>query len=129
MKYVLLIHQGTAPLPGSDAWNALSPAEQKAIYADYAELGKSPGVEIGLPMGQPGAARTVQVLNGKPHVKNGTYQTEGAGGYLVFEAENIEAAVTLAARIPSARLGGAVEVRPAERAHPESNQSQGDQER
>jgi hypothetical protein len=80
-------------------------------------------------MGLPGAARTVRVPNGKPHVKNGTYQTEGAGGYLVFEAENIEAAVTLAARIPSARLGGAVEVRPAERAHPESNQSQGDQER
>ena len=52
--------------------------------------------------------------DGKPQVRNGTYLGEGAGGYLVFEAENIEAAVDLAARIPAARLGGAVEVRPAE---------------
>ena len=114
MKYVLMIYQGTAPLPGSDAWKALPAAEQKAIFADYAEIGTSPGVEVGLPMGLPSAARTVQVQDGKPHVKNGTYQAEGAGGYLVLEAQGIEAAVALAARIPSARLGGAVEIRPAE---------------
>jgi hypothetical protein len=54
------------------------------------------------------------VKDGKPQVKNGTYLTEGAGGYLVLEAENMEAAVALAARIPAARLGGAVEIRPAE---------------
>lgn len=114
MKYVLLIYQGTAPLPGSDAWKALPAAEQKAIYADYAEIGKSPGVTPGLPMGLPSAARTVQVQDGKPHVRNGTYQAECAGGYLVLEAENIDAAVALATRIPSARLGGAIEIRPAE---------------
>ena len=114
MRYVLMIFQGTAPLPGSDAWKALSEAERKAIYDDYAEIGKSPGVTVGLPMGLPSAARTVSVREGKTHVKNGTYQAEGAGGYLVLEAENIETAVALAARIPSARLGGAVEIRPAE---------------
>lgn len=114
MKYVLLIYQGTSPLPGSDAWKELPAAEQKAIYADYAELGKAPGVELGLPMGLPGAARTVQVQDGKPHVRHGTYQAEGAGGYFVLEADDIEAAAALAARIPAARLGGAVEIRPAE---------------
>ncbi len=50
-----------------------------------------------------------------PQVKPGTYLAEGLGGYAVFEAENIEAAIALAARIPAARLGGAVEVRPAEK--------------
>ena len=35
MKYVLLIHQGTTPVPGSDAWNELSEDEQKKVYEDY----------------------------------------------------------------------------------------------
>ena len=115
MKFVLLIYQGTTPLPGSDRWKALPQAEQQQIYADYAELNKTPGIEPGLPLGLPQAARTVQVRDGKPQVKNGTYQAEGVAGFSVFEAENIEAAIALAARIPAARLGGAVEIRPAEK--------------
>jgi hypothetical protein len=113
-KFVLLIYQGTTPLPGSDAWKGLSEAEQKAVYADYAEINKTAGVTTGLPLGLPAAARTVQVRNGKLQVKNGLHLAEGVGGYIVFEAENMEAAIALAARIPAARLGGAVEVRPAE---------------
>lgn len=114
MKFMLLIYQGTTPLPGTDAWKTLSETEQKAIYADYAGVTRAQGVTPGLPLGLPSKARTVRVRDGKPEVRNGTYLSEGAGGYLVFEAENIDAAVALAARIPAARLGGAVEVRPAE---------------
>jgi hypothetical protein len=113
-KFVLLIYQGTTPLPGSDAWRGLSEAEQKAIYEDYADINKTAGVTPGLPLGLPAAAKTVQVRNGKPQVKNGLHLAEGVGGYFVFDAENMEAAIALAARIPAARLGGAVEVRPAE---------------
>jgi hypothetical protein len=36
------------------------------------------------------------------------------GGFIVLDAETVEAAVALAARIPAARLGGAVEIRPVE---------------
>src|SRR5690349_371768 len=115
MKFVLLVYQGSTPLPGSDRWKALSEAEQKAIYADYAELNKTEGMTPGLPLGLPDAARTVQVRDGKTQVKNGTYQAEGAGGFAVYEAENMDAAIALAARIPAARLGGAVEIRPAEK--------------
>jgi len=115
MKYVLLVYQGSTPLPGSDRWQALSEVEQKAVYADYAELNKTEGITTGLPLGLPEAARTVQVRDGKTHVKNGTYLAEGVGGYSVYEAESIEAAIALAARIPAARLGGAVEIRPAEK--------------
>ena len=114
MKYVLLIYQGTTPLPGSEKWKMLPEAEQKLIYADYAELNKTAGMTPGLPLGLPGAARTVQVKDGKPQVKNGTHLAEGIGGYSVFEAESMEAAIAVAARIPAARLGGAVEIRPAE---------------
>ena len=53
--------------------------------------------------------------DGKTHVQNGTYLAESAAGYAVYEAEGIEAAIALAARIPAARLGGAVEIRPAEK--------------
>ena len=114
MKFVLLIYQGSTPLPGSDRWQTLSETEQKAIYADYAELNKTEGVAPGLPLGLPDASRTVQVREGKTQVKNGTYLAEGAGGYMVLDAESMEAAVALAAKIPAARLGGAIEIRPAE---------------
>jgi hypothetical protein len=115
MKFVLLVYQGSTPLPGSDRWQALSESEQKAIYADYAELNKTEGIAPGLPLGLPDAARTVQVRNGKIHVTNGTYLAEGVGGFSVYEAESMDAAIALAARIPAARLGGAVEIRPAEK--------------
>jgi hypothetical protein len=115
MRFVLMIYQGSTPLPGSDRWQALSEAEQKAIYADYAEINKTEGISQGLPLGLPDAARTVQVRNGKIQVKNGTYLPEGVGGFSVFEAGSMEDAIALAARIPAARLGGAVEVRPAEK--------------
>jgi hypothetical protein len=115
MEFVLLVYQGTTPLPGSDRWQALSEAEQKAIYAGYAELNKTTGLAQGLPLGLPNAARTVQVRDGKTQVKNGTYLGEGAGGYFVYQAESMDAAIALAARVPAARLGGAVEIRPAEK--------------
>ena len=115
MKFVLLVYQGSTPLPGFDRWEALSEAEQKSVYADYAELNKTEGVAPALPLGLPDTARTVQVRDGKTHVKNGTYLPEGAAGYAIYEAEGIEAAIALAARIPAARLGGAVEIRPAEK--------------
>jgi hypothetical protein len=97
-EFVLLIFQGTTPLPGSDRWAALSEAEEKAVYADSAEFNKTEGLTPGLPLGLPEASRTVQVRDGKPYVKNGTYLPEGG-------------IVVLAARIPAARLGGAVEIR------------------
>jgi hypothetical protein len=115
MKFVLLVYQGSTPLPGSDRWQALSEAEQKAVYSDYAELNKTKGITPGLPLGLPDAARTVQVRDGKTRVKNGPYLSEGVGGFSVYEADSMDAAIELAARIPAARLGGAVEIRPAEK--------------
>jgi hypothetical protein len=115
MKFVLLIYHGTSPLPGSPGWKALPEAEQKAIYAEYGELNKTEGVTPGLPPISPTSATTVQVRDGKVQVKNGPHLAEGVGGAFVFDAENSEAAIALAARIPQARLGGAVEIRPCEK--------------
>jgi hypothetical protein len=114
MQFVLMIYQGTTPLPGTDAWSALPEAEQKSIYAEYSELNQTPGVTPGLPLGVPNDAKTVRVSNGRTQVANGPYvdANRAVGGYFVFEADDLDAALKLAARVPAARLGGAVEVRP-----------------
>jgi hypothetical protein len=114
MQYVLLIYHGTTPLPGTAQWDALPEAEQKAIYADYAALHKEPGVEPGPPLGLPADATTVRVDGGSLLITDGPYvDVKGAvAGFIVVEADDLDAAVALAARVPAARHGGAVEVRP-----------------
>jgi hypothetical protein len=114
MKYMLLIHQGFAPTPRSDDWNTLSEDEQKAVYADYQAINETPGVESGLQLQDPETATTVRVEDGKTLTTDGPFVElkEAIGGYLLFEADDLDAAIELAARIPAARLGGAIEVRP-----------------
>src|SRR5215510_6321711 len=106
MQFVLMIYQGTTPLPGTDAWKALPEREQKRIYAEYGELNKTPGITPGLPLGLPKDAKTVRVSNGRMQVADGPYVDAGCavGGYFVFEADDLKAAVKLASRIPAARL-------------------------
>jgi hypothetical protein len=115
MKYMLLIHQGDAPTPRSpDEWATLSEDEQKAVYADYQAINQTPGVTPGTELAPPEAATTVRVDGGKTLTTDGPFVElkEAIGGYLMFEADDLDAAIELAARIPAARLGGAVEVRP-----------------
>jgi hypothetical protein len=115
MKYMLLIHQGTAPTPRSpDEWARLSEDEQKAVYSDYKAVSETPGVSPGVQMGPPDEATTVRVEDGRTLTTDGPFVStkEALGGYLFFEADDLEAAIELAARIPAARMGGGVEVRP-----------------
>jgi hypothetical protein len=116
MQYVMLIYQGTTPLPGTDEWAALSEDEQKAIYADYGVLNQDPRVTAGLPMGLPENATTVRVQDGKTLTTDGPFVAvkEALGGYFVLEADDLDAAIQLASRLPAARLGGAIEIRPSE---------------
>jgi hypothetical protein len=115
MKYMLLIHQGTTPTPSSpEDWGRLSQDEQKAIFSDYQAINETPGVSPGERMQDPGMATTVRVEDGKTLTTDGPFveTKEALGGYLFFEADDLDAAIELAARIPAARLGGAIEVRP-----------------
>ena len=115
MKYMLLIHQGTAPTPRSpDEWAKLPEDEQKAVYADYQAITETPGVTPGLQLQEPETATTIRVRGGKTLATDGPFAEtkEALGGYLVFEADDLDDAIELAARIPAARMGGAVEVRP-----------------
>jgi|SRR5512132_985564 len=115
MKYMLLIHQGTAPTPRSpDEWKRLSEDEQKAVYADYQAVSNTPGVTPGLQLDEPETATTVRVQDGKTLTTDGPFVAvkEALGGWLQFEADDLDAAIELASRVPAARMGGAVEVRP-----------------
>jgi hypothetical protein len=118
MKYLLLIHQGETPLPGTAAWDRLSDDERRAIYSDYQAVNETPGVTPGLWLEGPELATTVRVDNGKTLTTDGPFVAvkEALGGYLVFEADDLDAAIELASRIPAARLGGAIEVRPIKEA-------------
>ena len=115
MKYVLLIHQGSTPTPlDPEAWATLSEEEQQQVYADYGAVNATPGVTPGNGLQPPETATTVRVEDGRTLVTDGPFVEvkEALNGYLIYEAEDLDAAIELAARIPAARLGGAVEVRP-----------------
>jgi hypothetical protein len=115
MKYMLLIYQGDTPTPyDPEAWARLSEDEQTAVYSDYQAINQTPGVTSGAQMQPPEMATTVQVNEGKTLTTDGPFveMKEALGGYLFFDADDLDAAIELAARIPAARLGGAVEVRP-----------------
>ena len=115
MKYMLLIHQGDTPTPRDpEAWGKLSEDEQKQVYADYQAINQTPGVTSGLQLQPAETATTVRVQDGKTLTTDGPFVEikEAIAGYLVFEADDLDAAIEVAARIPAARMGGAVEVRP-----------------
>src|SRR5215213_9215352 len=114
MKYMLLIHHGTTPLPGTDEWNALSSQEKRAVYAAYQEVVETPGVTAGERMQDPETATTVRVQDGRTLTTDGPFvdTKEALGGYCFLEADDLDAAIEVAARIPAAYMGGAVEIRP-----------------
>src|SRR4051812_38246941 len=115
MKYMLLIHQGDTPTPRDPAaWARLSEDEQRAVYAAYQALGATPGVTPGLELDSPETATTVRVQDGRMLTTDGPFVTvkEALGGWLLYEADDLDAAIELAARIPAASMGGAIEVRP-----------------
>jgi hypothetical protein len=115
MKYMLLIHQGTAPTPRSpEDWARLSEEERNAVYGAYKAINETPGVSPGLQLQPPETATTVRVEDGGTLTTDGPFveMKEAVAGYLLFEADDLDAAIELASRIPAARMGGAIEVRP-----------------
>jgi hypothetical protein len=115
MKYMLLIHQGTAPTPYSDEWESLSEDEKKEIYSGYQEINQTPGVTpADVQLQPPETATTVRVEGGKTLTTDGPFVStkEALGGWFMFEADDLDAAIEIASRVPAARMGGAIEVRP-----------------
>jgi hypothetical protein len=116
MKYALLIHQGGGASPdNAEAWEKLSEDERKQVYADYQAVNQTPGVTPNeFRLGPPDAATTVRVQDDKTLTTDGPFVSvkEAVAGWLVYEADDLDAAIELASRIPAARMGGGVEIRP-----------------
>jgi hypothetical protein len=110
MQYLLQIYSTDA----SEVFDRLPEAEQTAILGEYMAIMQAPGVTGGAQLQPPTTATTVRVEDGKALTTDGPFAEtkEVLGGYYLVEADDLDAAIELAARIPAARMGGAVEVRP-----------------
>src|SRR4051812_915803 len=107
MNYVLLIY-------GSDEqWASLSDDERNAQYAEYGAVSESPGITGGAELQPATTATTVRVQNSETLTTDGPFSDskEVLGGFFLYEADDLDAAIEIASRIPAARHG-AVEVRP-----------------
>jgi hypothetical protein len=110
MNYMLQIYTGDS----RSAWEELSKGEQDAITAEYMAIRQAPGITGGAELQDANTATTVRVDGGRTLTTDGPFPEtkEALGGYDLLEAADLDQAIELAARIPAARLGGAVEVRP-----------------
>jgi hypothetical protein len=107
MKYALLIYS-------SPESRDVPEAELRSVVREYEALSDEPGVLNGMQLQGTESATTVRVQNGEALLSDGPFvdAKEYIGGLLVLEADNLDEATALAARVPAARMGGAVEVRP-----------------
>jgi len=111
MQYLLLIYHSEAD------WAKTSEADRGRIYAEYRafseSIAKSGNYKAGEELQPTSTATTVRVRNGKALTTDGPFAEtrEQLGGFYFVEAKDLDEALALAARIPSAR-DGSIEVRP-----------------
>jgi hypothetical protein len=108
MKYALLIYSK----PGSH--EALSEEDYRAVRGEYMTISSDDRCLGGAQLQPVETATTVRVEDGRMLTTDGPFADtkEVFGGYFVWESSNLDEALEVAGRIPAARLGGAVEVRP-----------------
>jgi hypothetical protein len=111
MKYMLLIHNS------EEALNALGDGELKQMMSDFRrfseEIQTSGHYRAGSQLAPTSLATTVRVRNGKRLVTDGPFAEtrEQLGGYYLIEAADLDEAIGLAERVPSAKIG-TIEIRP-----------------
>ncbi len=108
MKYALLIYDTPT------AWEGLSAEARNAVFGEYAAVGQAPGVVGGEQLHPVQTATTVRVKDGETLTTDGPFADtkEFLGGFYLLEADNLDTAIETASRIPAARTGGSVEIRP-----------------
>jgi hypothetical protein len=110
MQYLLQIYSGDAIAE----YEKLSEGEQTRVLGEYYAISETPGVIGGDQLQPAETATTVRVEDGKTLTTDGPFvdTKEVLGGYYLYEADDLDAAIELASRVPAARMGGAIEVRP-----------------
>lgn len=113
MKYLCMAYEEEGKL------NALSQREWAALRAEtlnyVAEMEKNGYLILAEPLQSVRTAATVRVRGGKVSVTDGPFAEtkETLGGFFLIEARDLNEAIQVAAKWPSARLGS-IEVRPVE---------------
>ena len=111
MKYLLLIYDN------EQEWGAIGEAGQQAIYGEYRKLSEELQAKgqflSGSQLAPTSTATSVRVRNDKQLVTDGPFAEthEQLGGYFLIEAKDLDEAIGIAGRVPSARMG-TIEVRP-----------------
>jgi hypothetical protein len=110
LKYLFQNYPGRSV----EEFDRLPADERQAIVEEYLAIRRLPGVVGGGQLGPIETATTVRVKDGETLLTDGPFidAKEHLGGYLVIETGDLDEALEIAARIPAARMGGAVEVRP-----------------
>jgi len=110
MKYLLQIY----PPAAREEYDRMPEDERQALVEEYLAIGRSPEVIGGQQLQPIDTATTVRVENGETLLTDGPFvdAKEHVGGFCLVQADDLDAALDIAARIPAARMGGAVEVRP-----------------
>ena len=108
MKYAVLIYDREG------LFESLSEREQERLLGDYLALTTAPGVVASACLQPAGSATTVRVQEGRPLLADGPFAEtkEVFGGLYVLEADDPAQAIEFASRVPAARMGGSVELRP-----------------
>ncbi|WP_028058919.1 YciI family protein [Candidatus Solirubrobacter pratensis] len=108
MKYALLINERVG------AYEQLSADQRATVTAEYVELVQDERV-LGSEQLQPATtATTLRVQDGEVLLTDGPFAEtkEIFGGYYILDAHDLDEALAFAARMPAARFGGSIEVRP-----------------
>jgi hypothetical protein len=110
VKYALLIYSGDA----LERYERLPEEAQREVLGEYFAISNLPGVYGAEQLHPPASATTVRVPNGETLLSDGPFveAKEYLGGFYLVEANDLDEATAIAARIPAARMGGAIEVRP-----------------
>ena len=110
MKFMLFISLG----PKARDFQSLTPDERKAIVDGYRSFNEIAGVTSGSQLQPPDRAKTVRGQGGTTVTTDGPLveAKDAIDGYAMIEADDLDAAIEVAARLPGLSLGGAVEVRP-----------------
>jgi hypothetical protein len=108
MQYALLIYLNP------DAPDAGSEEERRAITAEYLDIRAADGMVGGAHLGPIETATTVRADGGRTLTTDGPFADtkEILGGFYLLEADDLDRALELAARVPAVRMGGSVEIRP-----------------
>ena len=105
-----------------ELWAKLPDTQKGKIMREYGELmqaiGTSGHLRASVKLGPSSSSATVREKNGKPVITDGpfTETREQIGGYHLVECRDLDEAISIAARIPTVRVGGSIEVRPVEQA-------------